>query len=98
MLEMNFWMEALSWVGAITTLGSYFWLSQEKISCKSTAYQGITFGNNAFFVFYNIYKTSYSFAALNLIFAIIAFKYLLDKVNFENLNRIVVDKMSSDSE
>ena len=98
MLEISFWMEVLSWVGAITTLGSYFYLSQEKISCKSSIYQGITFSNNAFFVFYNIYKTSYSFAVLNFIFAVIAFKYLIETANFGFFKRIVTDKMSSNSD
>jgi hypothetical protein len=83
MFEMNFWMEVLSWVGAISTLGSYYAITHEKICCKGLTYQSLTFVNNVFFVFYNIYKTSYSFAVLNFLFAIIALKYLIESLNLD---------------
>ena len=76
MFELNFWMETLSWIGAITTLATYYLLSNQKIHCQSTTYQGISLVNNLFFTFYNVYKNSYSFAFLNVLFAMIAFQCL----------------------
>jgi hypothetical protein len=93
MFEMNLWMEVLSWVGSIATFGSYYAITHEKICCKSVFYQGLTFTNNVFFVFYNIYKASYSFAVLNFLFSIIALKYLIENLDL-NFVKDIKSKLS----
>jgi hypothetical protein len=94
MFQISTIMEVLSWVVAILSLFTYYALTKEKISSSSNKYQGFSFVNNIFFVLYNVYKTSYSFAFLSFLFAGIAAQHLINNIDFTSYKNLLLSKIN----